>query len=164
MGETIAILIIFTLFVSFGLIFYTRMMDESNNEKREENLELWAVQVAQKASFLPELQCSEENVRKDNCIDLLKIKKAAELFEDNRIDHYYPIFGLAKITIIEIFPNDDVHFGADPYRNNVTIYEDKPSDDKLKTTESTFIPITLEDYINKKKYFGIMAVEVYLTK
>jgi len=161
MGETIAILIIFTLFVSFGLIFYTRMMEDGNQKQREENLELWAVQVAQKASFLPELQCSEENVRKDNCIDLLKINKAAEIFEDKKIDHYYPIFGSANITIIEIFPNDDEHFGTDNY---LELYTEIPPQEKILKKESTFIPITLADYKNKKNYFGILAVEVYLTR
>ena len=163
MGETIAILIIFILFVSFGLIFYARMMEQGNQDKREESLELWAVQVAQKASFLPELQCSEENVRKDNCIDLLKITKAAEIFDQRKIDYYYPMFGLANITIIVIFPNDptDIHLGTDNY---VELYTEIPPNDKMLKKESTFIPITLKDYANKKSYFGILSVEVYLSK
>jgi len=170
MGETIAIIIIFVLFVSFGLIFYTRMMDSTNQEKRSENLELAAVQVAQKASFLPELQCSEENVRKDNCIDLLKIYKAKDLMTDptNVADIYYNMFGLANITIVEVFPNDasDTHF-RDPITNidnEITIYSEVPEQKDILTSESTFIPISIADYKEKKYYFGIMIVEVYLKK
>lgn len=152
MGETIAILIIFMLFVGFGLMFYSKIAQSSFDSKKAENLQLQAVQIAQRAAFLPEIQCSEANTE-ENCIDILKLNKAAEIISNNK-GHYYDAFRLAKITINETFPTIN---GI-----NKVLYSEVPSN--ILQKDSTFIPITLKDYQHKKAYFGIMTVEVYVTK
>lgn len=150
MGETIAILIVFILFVSIGMIVYFKMMEGGVNMQKEENVQLQAVKVAQRVSFLPELQCSEENVRKDNCIDLLKIEKAAELIKANTLDIYYDSFGLSNITIREVFPD----------AKEWSIYSEVP--EYYSEKRITIIPISLANYTEKKYYFGLIELEVYL--
>jgi hypothetical protein len=153
MGESIAIMIIFFIFISFGMIFYMRIMESGTDTQRMENLQLRVVQVAQRASFLPELQCSEENVRKDNCIDLLKVGPAAEEIENDRL-HYYDSFGFSKIVIREVFPE----------QKQWVIYNNTPTDYKGKMDKKvTFIPIALSNYTQRKYYFGVMEVEVFMT-
>ncbi len=150
MGETIAILIIFFIFVAVGLVFYTKMMESGIDVKREENIQLEAVKVAQRASFLPELQCSEENIRKDNCVDLLKLDVAGRLIKDNMLNIYYDTFGLSRITIKEVFPGD----------KEWILYNATP--EKWLDKKSTFIPIALSNYTARNYYFGVMEVEVYV--
>jgi len=105
MGESIAILFIFFILVVFGFVFYMNIMKGSAKIEIEENIQLKAIGIAQEVSFLPELQCSEENVRVEDCIDLMKLDAASKLLKDNSI-YYYDIFEFSKIWVEEVFPNE----------------------------------------------------------
>ncbi len=148
MGETIAILLIFFLFVSFGLIFYTKVMEGGIDRKNMERLELEAIQISQRTSFMAELQCSADNVRKDNCIDLLKLSPASQIIKDNPFV-YHDAFGFSEIMIYEIFPAD----------RQWVLYNRTP--DIWFNRISTFIPIALMNSTEKSFYFGLMGVNVY---
>ena len=152
MGETIAILIIFFLFVGFGLTFYFKIVESGANTQAIEGAETVAVQIAQRASFLRELQCSEDNVQEENCVDIEKIPYATDAMKNSQ--QYFPIFRFSTISIIQIFPSSGGMFPT-----NQTIYQASP--DTISSRRSTFIPITLRDYVERKSYFGIMVVEVY---
>jgi len=149
MGESIAILFIFFILIIFGFVFYMNIMKGSAKVEIEENIQLKAISIAQKASFLPELQCSEENVRIENCIDILKLDITSSLLEDNNI-YYYDIFESSNIYIEEIFPPTNRIWPL--YNYTVTDYKNKLS---------TFIPISLFNATSKKYDFGILVVEVY---
>lgn len=148
MGESIAILFIFFILVVFGFVFYMNVMRSSAKVEMEENIQLKAIGIAQKASFLPELQCSEENVRVEDCIDVLKLEAAAGLIEDNNI-YFYDTFEFSKIWVEEIFP------GTQEW----PIYNNTPP--TFKNRLSTFIPISLFNPVSKEYDFGVLAVEVY---
>ncbi|MEA2036585.1 MAG: hypothetical protein U9O94_03700 [Nanoarchaeota archaeon] len=148
MGESIAILFIFFILVIFGFVFYTNIMQSSSKIEKEENIQLKAIGIAQKASFLPELQCSEENVRVDNCIDIYKLKASTDLLATNNI-YYYDIFEFSKIYVNEVFPSSSTW---DLYENNLTGYKNKIA---------TFIPISLFNATSRDYNFGILVVEVY---
>ena len=148
MIETIAILIVFFMLVVFGFIFYTQVMKGSYAVKLEEKTQLRAIELAQKASFLPELQCSEENIIKDDCIDLLKLNAAAAIMQNNPI-YYYDLLEFSTITIEEIYPE-----------TNSWILYDRPLED-FKNKISTNIPISIYDPRTKTNTFGIMLVDMY---
>jgi len=148
MGESVAILFIFFILVTFGFVFYTNVMKGSAKVEMEENIQLKAIGIAQKASFLPELQCSEENVRVENCIDLYKLEIASTLLKENNI-YYYDIFEFSSIRVEEIFPEKNLW----PLYNS-TLKE-------YKNKLSTFIPISLFNATSKKYDFGVLVVEVY---
>ena len=149
MGESVAILFIFFILLIFGFVFYANVMRSSAKVEFEENIQLKAIAIAQKASFLPELQCSEENVRVEDCIDLYKLEAASKLLEENNI-YYYDIFEFSKIWVKEIFPETNKTWPL--YNNKLTNYSNKLS---------TFIPVSLFNATAKKYDFGILAVEVY---
>lgn len=148
MGESVAILFVFLILVVFGFVFYMNVMKGSTKVEVEENVQLRAIGVAQKASFLPELQCSEENVRKEDCIDLLKLDAASSLLKENNI-YYYDIFEFSEIWVEEVFPKTNKW---PLYNNTLTNYTDRLS---------TFIPISLFNATSGKYDFGILAVEFY---
>lgn len=150
MGESIAIMFIFFILVIFGFVFYANIVKTSTKLDIEENIQLKAISIAQKASFLPELQCSEENVRIENCIDILKLGAASYLLKENNI-YYYDIFESSKIWVEEVFPESGKTWPL--YNNTLTDYRNKIS---------TFIPMSLLNVTSKKFNFGILVVEVYL--
>ena len=152
MGETIAILIIFFLFVGFGLTFYFKIVESGANTQAIEGAETVAVQIAQRASFLPELQCSQDNVQEENCIDIVKIDFAKQAMQSSQV--YFSLFRFSNITIQQVYPTTG---GIPSLTKN--IYLAKP--DSFSGKRSTFIPITLRDYVNRKSYFGLLIVEVY---
>lgn len=148
MGESVAVLFIFFIFLVFGFVFYMNVMGSSAKVEMEENIQLKAIGITQKASFLPELQCSEENVRVEDCIDLLKLNAAASLLKENNL-YYYDVFEFSKIWIKKIFPEEDEWL---LYNKTLPNYKDKLS---------TFVPVSLFNPTSKEYSFSILAVETY---
>ena len=149
MGESVAILFIFFILLVFGFVFYMNIMGGSAKADLEENIQLRAIGVAQRASFLPELQCSKENVRDDNCIDLLKLNATAQLLKENNL-YYYDVFEFSNIYVRRIFPEPEKIW---------QLYNNAPANYSYKL--STFIPVSLLSATSDKYDFGILVVEVY---
>ena len=150
MGESVGILFIFFILVMFSFVFYMNVMQSSAKSDSEENIQLKAIGIAQKASFLPELQCSEENIRQENCIDLLKLEASANLLSENNL-YYYDIFEFSDIKVKRVFPFGNAHEWI-LYNHSSSNYSSKLS---------TFIPTSLYDPETKKYDFGVLSVEVY---
>ncbi len=149
-GESLLILFIFFILLIFGFVFYMNVIKSSSKAEMEENIQLKAIGIAQKASFLPELQCSNENVRRESCIDLLKLSAAADLLDESYL-YYYDVFEFSKIWVTQIFPEagEELFLYNNPltnWTNNIT----------------TFIPVSLFNETAGEYGFGILAVEVYI--
>ncbi len=153
MGESIAILFIFFVLLIFGFVFYMNIMKGSAKVEVEENIQLKAVGIAQKASFLPELQCSEENVRVEDCIDRHKLEAVHNLLSENNI-YYFDIFEFSNISVRKVYPFPEVGETID-----WELYDNVPGEFTSKL--STFIPVSLFNSTTKSYDFGILAVEVY---
>ena len=153
MGETIAIVFIFMVLMIFGALFYLRIMRSGSTIALEENMQLKAIEIAQKASFLPEIQCSEEGIVVDDCIDLYKLDAASQVIAntENRL-FYYDSFGYSKISVAKIFPEDSSN-------NPWIIYENIP--DKYNDKKVTYIPVSILDPYSKNSSFGYLGVEVF---
>jgi hypothetical protein len=149
MFETIAVIFIFFILVLLGFVFYANLLRGNIEVEREESIQLNSIEVAQRASFLPELQCSEENIVSDNCIDILKLEVAQDIIRDNQF-HYYDKLLFSKINIVEIYPENEewllYDLSLDEYTSKVV----------------TNIPISLYDPIKNDNRFGVMRVELYL--
>ena len=125
-------------------------MSGSNAEiEKEENAHLNAIKIAQKTSFLPELQCSHVNVVTENCIDLLKLAAISDIIKKNEI-HYFDMFSFSRITINEIYPDVE----------ELAVLYDKPLEE-YSSKIVTNIPISLFNPLNNKNSFGVMIVEVF---
>ena len=148
MMETIAVLFIFFILIAFGFIFYANALKGGIEVTKREHSELKAVELANKVSSLPELQCSEDNIVEENCIDWLKLDKASSLIQENRF-FYFDLLGYSNITIEEIFP------GGSYYE----VYSNVP--EEYSGRLPTYIPILLKKPIAGGKGFGIMTVVLY---
>ena len=152
MFETIAVLLIFFVLIGLGLIFYGRIQAGSFQETQEENFELKAIQTAQLVSFLPELQCSSNNIIVDDCFDILKVEALSDYIEQNpniRDTYYYDTFGFSSITIEQIYP----------FVVSWSIYE--RTTERTKAKSSIMIPVSLYNASSRAYNFGILTVAVY---
>ncbi len=151
-GETIAVLFVFFILIAIGFIFYIRIIKEKVNSEMDYALELNSVSVAQRAMFLPELQCSGDNVIEADCIDKLKLELSTELMKQNQV-YYYDIFEFAVINVTQIYPPEEKMKWSAYYR--------PISNPKSKYVTS--IPVSLKDPLTNKKAFGVLTIESYVT-
>ena len=150
MGETIAVLFVFFILIIVGFIFYVKVIKGNIAVEAEELSQLRSVGIAQRVMFLPELQCSEDNIIIDNCIDLLKLESAKNIMKENEI-YYFDMLEFSDANITQIYPNEA----------KWNVYSRKTQDFKNKFV--TNIPISLYDPTTRKYGFGVLTIET-LTK
>ncbi|MFH1591208.1 MAG: hypothetical protein ABIC95_04740 [archaeon] len=157
MGETIAVLFVFILIVMIGFVVYVQFQLKGEQEAVEEARILGANEVAQRASYLPELSCSAGNVPVFNCFDILKL----DVNEDEGViagkrSEYYDLLRYSRISVEQIYPPP-----ASP-EGFWTIYDNVPDDTKSK--KQTLIPVSLlnpSGARGEEYYFGLMKVDTY---
>ena len=146
MGETIAVVFVFLILVVVGLIFYTRVLKGELETEKEEISQLRSVGIVQRVMFLPEVQCSEDNIIIDNCVDILKLDSAQKIMKENVL-YYYDLLEFSNISISQIYPTNA----------KWNIYSRKTEDFSNKFV--TNVPISLYDPSTRKSGFGILTVE-----
>ena len=153
-GETIAVLAVFFILIVIGFVFYTKVFKGSVELQREESRQLKAVEIAQRASFLPEVQCSDENIVIDNCIDIYKLEAAAEgtpsIIKNNEI-FYFDRLQFSDISIQKIYPGSD----------SWVLYNESLGEGNFTSKISTNIPIALFNPAEKTYSFGVMKVDTF---
>lgn len=147
--ETIAVLFIFFILIGIGAIFYVRIYKSNLEITKYGYSQSKSVTIAQRVMFMPELQCSEDKVVKDNCIDILKLEAAKEVINSNEI-YYYDLLEFSEINLIQEYPSS----ASVP---KWTIYSrkiDKPSSSFL-----TYVPISLYNPATRTYGFGILSIQ-----
>lgn len=150
MTETIAILFIFFILLTFGFMFYLRIYRTSIKTEYEKGTDLIAIEVTQKASFLPEIQCSKKNIITDNCIDILKLESATQIINENDIT-YYDLFFSSEIVVEEIYPD----------QKTWVLYNHTIEDTSAIFTP---VPILLYNATGDEYYFGVLQVKYFAIK
>ncbi len=148
MGETIAVLFVFFIFIIIGFVFYVRVIKGNIDLEREESAQLRSVGIAQRVMFFPELQCSEDNIVIENCIDILKLEAAQSLMQQNEL-YYYDLLEFSNVSLLQIYPREE-------YKE---IYSRKI--DNFKDKFVTNVPVSLYNPATKRHSFGILTVETF---
>ena len=148
-GETIAVLFVFFILIIIGFIFYVKVIKGNIELEKEELSQLRSVGIAQRIMFLPEIQCSEDNIIIDNCIDILKLDSAQSLMKENEI-YYYDLLEFSDVSILQIYPNEA----------KWDLYSRKTEDFKSKFV--TNVPISLYDPTTRRHGFGVLTIETLL--
>ena len=144
--ETMAVLVIFFILIFIGFIFYGRMVRTDIGKESYELSQLKSISTAQKVMFFPELQCSDDSLVKENCIDRLKLDSAMMVMRDNEI-YYYDMLEFSEINITSIYPNEQ----------KWTVYSRKP--DTFKSRFITNVPVLIHDPLTGRDDFGIITIE-----
>jgi hypothetical protein len=150
-GETIAVLFVFLILIIIGIIFYVKVIRGNIESEVQESSQLSSIGIAQRVMFLPELQCSDDNVIKENCIDVLKLDSAKNLMPGNDV-YYYDLFEFSNIIISEIKPDGTTNEIGNIYSRTLTNFKNK---------FVTNVPISLYDSTTKRNTFGLLTIETY---
>jgi len=148
MFESIAILVVFFILIMFGFMFYTSIQKGEFQEEQQEAIVLNAIKISEQISFLPELQCSRDNIPEEDCIDLLKLSAASGVISSNR-ETYFEMLGYSDISVEEVYPT------ADSWQ----LY-DYPKEDYIDKLATQF-PISLYDPTTDSYYYGVLYVNIY---
>lgn len=153
MFETIAVIIVFFFILVFALVYYNGTQRREIQNMIDEDKQLRAIEIIKIVTYLPELQCSMDNVLTANCVDLTKLENFREVSDANLL-YYTSMFSYGKIYVEQIYPPISAAESKEYilYHNNKT---------KTKEISSNFIPILIHDPINRKNRAGILVVEIY---
>ena len=149
MFETIAVLFIFFILIGVGGIFYVRIYKSNMDITKYGYSQSKSVAIAQRAMFLPELQCSKNKIITDNCIDLLKLEASISVINSNEI-HYYDLLEFGEINLTQVYPSSATALKWVVYSRKI----DKPGSSFL-----TFVPISLYDPAADTYGYGILSIE-----
>ncbi|MBN1386377.1 hypothetical protein JW968_05390 [Candidatus Woesearchaeota archaeon] len=150
MGENIAILIIFFMLLIFGIVFFTSIQKTNIQVEKEENFVKESIEISQRTSFMPEFQCSSNNIITDACFDILKLEALSVLLSDPESSfYYYDYFGYSNITVHEVYPEN----------RSWNIYE-RQSSRGLGGWRTQF-PLSLYDPKEDAYSFGYLDITVF---
>src|SRR3989344_9382657 len=145
-GETIAVLFVFFILVIIGFIFYVKVIKGNIELEKDELSQLKSIGIAQRIMFLPEVQCSEDNIIIDNCIDILKLDSAQTIMKQNEI-YYYDLLEFSDVNVLQIYPDEA----------KWNIYSRKTEDFSSKFV--TNVPVSLYNPNTRKHGFGVLTIE-----
>ena len=152
MFETIAVLVVFFFLLVFGVSFYFVIQRSSYNTQVERNAQLLSVQLSQKISNVPELDCALAGIQIDNCIDRIKLERFFEVLNDSltRVS-YFDTLGYSEIYVRTVYPE----------LKQYNLYNLEPP--LFTTAYMNHIPVLLYDSIEKKFSFAVLEVRTYVT-
>jgi hypothetical protein len=155
MMETISVLIVFMILMTFVVIFYANISRAGAPKAQDELASLKAIEISQFIAYLPEFQCSEKNIIADNCFDLMKIEAFITYTNTdpegiNAINtDYYDLFEFSKIELFQIYPDDEYWL---IYERNTT---------KKASKKMSHLPISVYHPLTNEYGFAILNVTVY---
>jgi hypothetical protein len=161
MMQTIFVLLIFFILLVIGIVFFISSQKSNIKDKQREYSNLDLVKKSQLLNFLPELQCSFDNVINPDCYDIEKINAFIQIYNNNNKYYYNSLFGNLNISVsrFETSIND---WNQSSEWNNVqgkVIYENVKQDFQEK--RKVQLPVSLYDPIQDFYYFGMINLEIY---
>ncbi len=172
MGESIGIIFIFILLVALGIVFWTKIKSATIQEQIGEEQTLQAIQVAQEISFLPEVQCSSENIISDNCFDIMKMEAMIEFLtqpplNDEAMEYYSQVFRNSRLFVEVVYPYPGRNWTL--YDNPLRLNSSKgDANTEAANIEfltyskiTTIVPVALYNSTSRDYYFGKLTVDVY---
>ena len=160
MMETIAVLLVFLILLSFVVVFYANMSTSSQGSDQADKANLQAIQIAQLISYMPEFQCSSRNIIIENCFDILKMQAFMNYTTttdggQNALDtSYFDLFAYSHIVVQGIYPDDDSEW---------TVYSRQPSATRYNN-QTVFIPVSLFNATapgDSRYMFGLLNITVH---
>lgn len=155
MFETVGVLVVFFFLLVAGSSFYFYAQESAMKKELAKQAQLRSLQAAQRAMFLPELDCSFVSVQRENCFDKLKLNafESVAKLRGGVIEEYFGLFGSAIVQVKELYPTKDFV---------VTLYYNPP--EEYTRASKSFSPVLLYDPVTKDSSFGIMEVTTYAAR
>ena len=154
-GESIFVVIFIMIIIILGLVFYSSGEEESFQRKEETFLQLSSISLAQYATSLKELQCSQLEVEELSCLDKIRLDSFVNLTEnhwDLAGEHYVNQLGTALIIAEEIYPDPQTWIIYN-YTFNLT--------ETAFTARQINLPTKLFNSVTGKYSFGVLYITKY---
>ena len=145
--ESIAVLVVFAFLLVFGVNFYFMMQRTSVEREITRQQQLRVFSLAQKAAFLPELDCAIAGIQQEACIDVSKLRSFADVLPAE-VQLYFPVFGWTTVTVAQVYPPKETF--------KLTLYNDEPTN--VKSANRAQIPILLYNSTTQNYGFGVIEV------
>ena len=174
--EMIMVIFIVTVLIVVGIVFYTGVLKQSIQKKGGEILSQKAEVELRAIQGMPEIECSK-NVRREDCIDTLKLLIAKEVIDGEEKGYYATIFGRKRVLVKQVYPElqgqvenqecTQEKYNQEVYPNNCDtwiIYESRPATitevNKISVPVSLYFPNAAEDRKNEYR-IGELIIESY---
>jgi hypothetical protein len=155
--ENVFMLLIVFVILAIALVFVMMMQKAAQKDKLEEYKELDMIKKSQILSFLPEMQCSDNNNLDPDCFDIYKIDVFTEHLKRDKL--YYPnLLGNIKIEIVEFDPSPEIPDDKRIIRTWVVYDNPKPD---VKGEKNLQFPVLLKDVVENSNHFGVIKLGVY---
>lgn len=153
MAETIAVLTIFFFLLVFGFGFYMKLTKDWVERQSDKNVNLRALQISQKAAYMPEFQCSIQNIQDDNCFDILKVRIfGSRINESDELkERYFEELGFSKLVLEQIYPKN-------PPDDEWVLYNRLLNESQ--GTITSIIPVSIYDGEERQYSIGILHITV----
>ncbi len=158
MENALIIMVIFIILViAFLFVVSFQRQEQKDKEKEFQMLEL--VKKTQILNFLPEMQCSEDNIFVPNCYDILKIEAFTNLVSEDKF-FYDELLGNIKISVRRYEPSPDCDCPNNERWLKTWLIYDNPKPEN-RGFIPFYVPVLLKDPVNDDNYFGVIYLEVY---
>ncbi len=148
--ETIVVVLVFFILIAISFILYGKLIRGNLETYKEESAQSNSISIVQRIMFMPELQCSNDNIIRENCIDKLKMESAKNIIsKDQNQIYYYDLLEFSDIKVRQIYPED----------KNWELYSNRLTNFKNKFT--TNVPISIYNPDTKLYGFGILTIETF---
>jgi hypothetical protein len=153
MENAFVLLIIFVILI-IAFVFVVGMQKSAQNDKIQEFKELELIKKSQILNFLPEMQCSDNNIIDPDCYDILKIEAFKQQIEENP-DYYNTLLGKINLTVKKFEPSPDYN----EWNGEWNIYDNTKGEDE--GVRQVQFPVLLKNVTEKADYFGVVIIGVY---
>jgi len=153
MGETIFAVIIIIVIIIFVLVFYSSAQEKDFSEQQKTFVDLESISLAQYVGALPELGCSQRQVKDLSCFDTTKLSAfvtTSELHPRLTEEYYATQLGTITIQVHEIYPE---HRSWTLYNNSLN--------QSIANSRQVQKPVSLLDSVTEKHSFGILHITLY---
>lgn len=148
--ETTLVLVVFLFLLAFGMIYFGRMYYEYRMKENQETKELLAKKLKLQMQFLSEIQCTKEETKESDCLDILKLIEFSELYEKNKV-FYNSIFTGVSVNVYQVYPKILGHQGWSVVAMN---------ESGASGTQRFYIPITLYNSTHDIFTYGYLNISV----
>lgn len=154
MFESVAVLVVFAFLLVFGINFYFGIAKTSVAREIERASHLRVFGLAQKAAFLPELDCAIGGISEEACIDAGKLRAFEETLKDpSTATLYFPVFGWSTVNVTLLYPPQQAL--------SILLYDNPLPEYTL--AKRVQVPMLIYNTTQQEKFFGIVEVTYYAT-
>jgi hypothetical protein len=149
--QTVMILFFVIILLIGAVVMVTVHQGYKYSAKTSDYEILGTLRADQTMNFLPEIQCSKENVVMKDCFDMYKVRTFLDVASENQL-YYATLLGNANATLSVFEPGKG-------WSTPVTLY-DNPVEEYTSITRM-MRPITVYNPVSDKTYFGKLEVTYF---